>query len=228
MRRVLTGHELASAADVERSGVGRMMSVAGAGGADVPMGVVVDGVDVPIRMIGASLTFTSGAAAGRRLYCIGSVGDALDEQRDQRSDLRGRRHRRRARDRQPRLARVLLLPPVPGARRQPCDPSVRRRRQARVPAAAAVPDGGAAIDDPRGRPLRSVRGEDDRGAEHERRLRVAARRAHVRRASSATCSAIPSTTQFRLWYNDHAAHLPGGADVDASGELPRERRAGAA
>ena len=77
MRQVLTGHELASAVDVERAGVGRMMSVAGAGGADVPMGVVVDGVDEPIRMIGASLTFTSGAAAGRRLYCIGSVGGAL-------------------------------------------------------------------------------------------------------------------------------------------------------
>ena len=77
VRQVLTGHELASAVDVERAGVGRMMSVAGAGGADVPMAVVVDGVDEPIRMIGASLTFTSGAAAGRRLYCIGAVGGAL-------------------------------------------------------------------------------------------------------------------------------------------------------
>ena len=69
-----------------------MMSVAGAGGADVPMGVVVDGVDEPIRMIGASLTFTGGAAAGRRLYCIGSVA-ARYAQRDQRAHLRGRRHR---------------------------------------------------------------------------------------------------------------------------------------
>ena len=79
MQQVLTGHELASAVDVERAGVGRMMSVAGAGGADVPMGIVVDGVDEPIRMIGASFTFTSGAAAGRRLYCIGTVGGALHE-----------------------------------------------------------------------------------------------------------------------------------------------------
>ena len=39
VRQVLTGHELASAVDVERAGVGRMMSVAGAGGADVPMAV---------------------------------------------------------------------------------------------------------------------------------------------------------------------------------------------
>ena len=54
-----------------------MMAVAGAGGADVPMAIVVDGVEQPIRMIGASFTFTSGAAAGRRLYCIGAVGDAL-------------------------------------------------------------------------------------------------------------------------------------------------------
>ena len=75
--RVLTGRELASAVDVERGGVGRMMAVAGAGGADVAMAIVVDGVELPIRMIGASFTFTTGAAAGRRLYCIGAVGDAL-------------------------------------------------------------------------------------------------------------------------------------------------------
>ena len=41
------------------AGVGRMMAVAGAGGADVPMAIVVDGINAPIRMIG-ELHFTSG------------------------------------------------------------------------------------------------------------------------------------------------------------------------
>ena len=77
VRRVVTGRELTAAAGVPRAGVGRMMAVAGAGGADVPMGIEVDGIDVPIRTIGATFRFTSGAAAGRSLYCIGAVGDAL-------------------------------------------------------------------------------------------------------------------------------------------------------
>ncbi len=180
VQRVLTGRELAAAVDVERAGVGRMMAVAGAGGADVAMAIVADGVELPIRTIGASFTFTTGAAAGRRLYCIGAVGDASDELRDQWSDLRRRQRRRRARDRQSGLARLLLLPPPPGARRQPCDAPVRRRREAGVPTAAALPHDGAAIDDACRRPLRPVRGEDDRRTEHLRRLRVAACRPHVR------------------------------------------------
>ena len=60
VRSVLTGRDLASAGNVERAGVGRMMAVAGAGGADVPMAIVVDGINAPIRMIGASFNFTSG------------------------------------------------------------------------------------------------------------------------------------------------------------------------
>ncbi len=121
----------------------------------------------------------------------------------------------------------LPLPPPPGARRQPCDPPVRHRREAGVPAETAVPDVGAAIDDPRRRPLRSVRREDDRGAEHERRLRVAPRRTHVRapRPRRARCHLrrpIPPLVQRPRRAPSRAA------DVDAPGELPRERRAGRA
>ena len=121
VRRVLTGRDLAAAVGVERSGVGRMMAVAGAGGADVPMAIVVDGVDGadPHDRGELHVHERRGRRAPAVLHRHG--GRRVDELRDQRADLRRRHRRRRARDRQPRLARVLPLPPPPGARRQPCD-----------------------------------------------------------------------------------------------------------
>ena len=207
VRQVLTGHELASAVDVERAGVGRMMSVAGAGGADVPMAVVVDGVDEPIRMIGASLTFTSGAAAGRRLYCIGAVGGALmssaisgpiydgvaigDEvvidNRDWLAFCHYHRHQVRADN---HATHQFVIDGKPVYPQRPPFPMAELRSTTR----AGDHSGRFA-----GKMIVVQNTSDDYAWPHAGHMYGLL----VRDALGATVD-----DQFRLWYNDHAAHLP--------------------
>jgi hypothetical protein len=75
--RVVTAHEIAATGDPR----GRMLLMfAGRAdsddGASPPAAIVLDGVD-PGVMIGAAMRFVTGDAAGRRLFCTGAVGDAL-------------------------------------------------------------------------------------------------------------------------------------------------------
>ena len=71
--RVVTVAELAATGDPR----GRMLLMfAGATDGDAAGGVVLDGVD-PSVMVGAAMRFVTGNAAGRRLFCTGTVGDAL-------------------------------------------------------------------------------------------------------------------------------------------------------
>ena len=70
----------------EKTRVARVMTqaeLAAAGGgaafaqsADAPVGIVIEGVD-PERSLGLGMTFLSGEAAGRELFCVGHTGDAL-------------------------------------------------------------------------------------------------------------------------------------------------------
>jgi hypothetical protein len=71
--RVATVDDLAATGDAR----GRMLLVfSGGGSGSTPAGVVLDGVD-PGVMVGAAMQFVTGAAAGRKLYCTGAVGDLL-------------------------------------------------------------------------------------------------------------------------------------------------------
>jgi hypothetical protein len=73
--RVVTVGEIAATGDPR----GRMLLMfAGAGGdaAAAPAAIVLDGAD-PQVMVGAAMQFVTGEAAGRRLFCTGAVGDAL-------------------------------------------------------------------------------------------------------------------------------------------------------
>ncbi len=72
--RLVSGTELAALA--RETGEGGLAGLFAAAAGDTPVGVVLDGVD-PTVMIGAALQLTSGAAAGRKLFCTGTVGDVL-------------------------------------------------------------------------------------------------------------------------------------------------------
>jgi hypothetical protein len=73
--RVVTVEEIAATGDPR----GRMLLMFAGSGADAaaaPAAIVLDGVD-PRVMVGAAMQFVTGEAAGRRLFCTGAVGDAL-------------------------------------------------------------------------------------------------------------------------------------------------------
>jgi hypothetical protein len=72
--RVVSGIELAARA--ASTGEGGLAGMFAAAAGDAPVAVVLDGVD-PAAMVGAAMRITSGAAAGRKLFCTGTVGDAL-------------------------------------------------------------------------------------------------------------------------------------------------------
>jgi hypothetical protein len=72
--RVVSGAELAAAA--ARTGEGGLAGLFAAAAGDSPVAVVLDDVD-PATMVGAALHIVSGEAAGRKLFCTGTVGDAL-------------------------------------------------------------------------------------------------------------------------------------------------------
>jgi hypothetical protein len=81
--RVVTVGELAATGDPRARMLlmfaGAAPEQAGASGADpaaTPAAIVLDGAD-PTAMIGAAMQFVTGEAAGRRLFCTGAVGDAL-------------------------------------------------------------------------------------------------------------------------------------------------------
>ena len=146
-------------------------------------------------MIGAACTFATGDGGGPQPVLHRRGRRHAPRRRDQRADLRGRATGDELADRQPRLARVLLLPPPPGPRRQPCEHASSSSTASRCTRSAPpFPDDGAALDHPRRRSLRAVHREDDRGAEHARRLRVAARGGTSYGAARPRLSATPSTT----------------------------------
>ena len=78
--------ELADALIEQRTRVTRVvtqreLTAAGGGaafapGPDSPVGVVIEGVE-PDRSLGLGMTFVSGEAAGRELFCVGHTGDML-------------------------------------------------------------------------------------------------------------------------------------------------------
>ncbi len=71
--RVVTAADLAATGDPR----GRMLLMFSGGGAgDTPAGVVLDGMS-PAVMVGAAMRFGTGDAAGRKLFCTGAVGDML-------------------------------------------------------------------------------------------------------------------------------------------------------
>jgi hypothetical protein len=72
--RLVGGTELAALA--RETGEGGLAGLFAAAAGDVPVGVVLDGID-PAVMIGAALSFVTGAASGRKLFCTGTVGDVL-------------------------------------------------------------------------------------------------------------------------------------------------------
>ncbi|HXY92774.1 MAG TPA: hypothetical protein VEP49_09885, partial [Acidimicrobiia bacterium] len=70
---------VATVADVAATGDprGRMLLMfSGGGSGDTPAGIVLDGVE-PESMVGAAMQFVTGGAAGRKLFCTGVVGDVL-------------------------------------------------------------------------------------------------------------------------------------------------------
>ena len=72
--RVATVADLAATGDPR----GRMLLMfsGGATGSDTPAAIVLDGAD-PATMVGASMRFSTGGASGRRLFCTGAVDDML-------------------------------------------------------------------------------------------------------------------------------------------------------
>ncbi|MEX1008977.1 MAG: hypothetical protein WD271_14180 [Acidimicrobiia bacterium] len=79
--RVVTAADLAATGDPR----GRMLLMfsgsvperqAGGGAGDARAGVVLDGME-PSVMVGAAMQFVTGNAAGRKLFCTGAVGDML-------------------------------------------------------------------------------------------------------------------------------------------------------
>ncbi len=72
--RLVTGTELAALA--ARTGEGGLAGLFAAGAGDTPVGAVLDGME-PALMIGAALRIVTGAAAGRKLFCTGTVGEVL-------------------------------------------------------------------------------------------------------------------------------------------------------
>jgi hypothetical protein len=71
--RLVTAAELAATGDPR----GRLLlQFSGGGGGDGAAGVVLDGVD-PATMVGAAMRFDTGGAAGRRLFVTGVIGDTL-------------------------------------------------------------------------------------------------------------------------------------------------------
>jgi hypothetical protein len=71
--RVVTVDDLAATGDPR----GRMLLMfSGGGSGDTPAGVVLDGMS-PAVMVGAAMRFGTGDAAGRKLFCTGAVGDML-------------------------------------------------------------------------------------------------------------------------------------------------------
>jgi len=71
--RVVTVDELAATGDPR----GRMLLLfAGATNGAAVGAIVLDGVD-PSAVVGAAMRFVTGAASGRRLFCTGAVGDML-------------------------------------------------------------------------------------------------------------------------------------------------------
>ncbi len=78
--------ELADALIEQRTRVARVVTqreLAAAGGgaafapsADAPVGIVIEGVDAE-RSLGLGMTFLDGEAAGRELFCVGHTGDML-------------------------------------------------------------------------------------------------------------------------------------------------------
>ena len=193
-----------------------MMSVAGAGGADVPMGVVVDGVDEPIRMIGASLTFTTGAAAGRRLYCIGAVGgtfmssaisgpiydgvaigdELVIDNRDWLAFCHYHRHQVRDDN---HATRQFVVDGKPVYPQRPPFPMTELRSTTR----AGDHSGRFA-----GKMIVVQNTSDDYAWPHA---------GHMYGLLVRDALGDSFDDQFRLWYNDHAAHLPRCTDVDAPG-----------
>ena len=59
-----------------RTGEGGLAALFAAAAGDTPVGVVLDGME-PALMIGAALRIVTGAAAGRKLFCTGTVGEVL-------------------------------------------------------------------------------------------------------------------------------------------------------
>ena len=72
--RLVSGLELAELA--RRTGEGGLAGLFAAAAGDTPVGVVLDGMD-PRAMVGAAMQIVTGAAAGRKLFCTGTVGDVL-------------------------------------------------------------------------------------------------------------------------------------------------------
>jgi Tannase and feruloyl esterase len=72
--RLVSGTDLAALA--RRTGEGGLAGLFAAGAGDTPVGVVLDGMD-PKLMIGAAMRIVTGEAAGRKLFCTGTVGDVL-------------------------------------------------------------------------------------------------------------------------------------------------------
>ncbi|MHB8463865.1 MAG: PKD domain-containing protein [Acidimicrobiales bacterium] len=76
VRRVVTAGELL-AMPVEGDQPGRMFALWSAGSEpDLPIGIEVEGLDAT-RALGAGLRLTSGAGAGRELYCVATFGNVL-------------------------------------------------------------------------------------------------------------------------------------------------------
>jgi hypothetical protein len=71
---VVSGAEVAASA--ARTGEGGLAALFAAAAGDTPVAVVLDGVE-PAPLVGAALHIVSGAASGRKLFCVATVGAAV-------------------------------------------------------------------------------------------------------------------------------------------------------
>lgn len=72
--RLVSGTELAALALA--TGEGGLAGLFAAAAGETPVGVVLDGID-PKVTVGAAMHIVTGAAVGRKLFCTGTVGDVL-------------------------------------------------------------------------------------------------------------------------------------------------------